>query len=70
MSEHVGVDMCDDMVAVETLSHGAATGHSILISVGEAAVLVTQLLALPRVDAAYQALRDRSDASHHARRTP
>jgi hypothetical protein len=59
--------MCDDLVAIETLSTNAVTGHSILVSVGEAAVLVEELLALPRVSAAYQGLRDRGASSHEAR---
>ena len=68
MTTHVQVEQLDEkVVALETISAGETTGHSVLLPPGEAAMLVCELLAIPVVDRAYQQLRDRGESSHQAR---
>jgi hypothetical protein len=67
MGTHVQVEQVDNLVAVETISQGLTTGHSTLVTPGEAAILAGELLAIPAVWRAYQSLKDKSAASHEAR---
>jgi hypothetical protein len=68
MTTHVQIEQLDEkVIALETISDGQTTGHSVLMPPSEAAMIVCELLAIPAVDRAYQSLRDRSGASHEAR---
>jgi hypothetical protein len=60
----VHVDTAGNLIALETISPGETTGLSILISADDAATLVSDLLARPAVDDAYQQLRRHRSAEH------
>jgi hypothetical protein len=65
----VTVDTAGDAVELTVWPFTESGGLSVLVAPSEAAVLVEELLALPRVQAAYQGLRDRGAASHEARKS-